>query len=314
MKKPTNSIVLPDNIIIKYLYTDDGLFDFERAQEFSAKFLGYKIIKQLGQGNNGAAYLTDKGNKLKFTSNENEYNFAKANVGRSSEFRSDYYRAEEIYSSSSHDVGHYFIEMEYIYGITKQERDTLQFAIHDYPGSNKDYINRLSQIKQDIGDEGNDLGNPENYGMKNGKLATFDPVSEVIDEEQEILTKGGVILIKGRPLEDGYQRLYVTTVKTLLDLNRVKKNSTAGMPANMALLSNNLYRISVLDGRLKINGVDWPSTSAQLIALGIPNRNITLNNNKTPLHWETLKYSDIATCLNRISSQVLNLPNIRWIG
>lgn len=295
--------------IIKYFYTEDGMFNIEKASEFSARFLGFKIIKEIGNGNNGVAYLTDKGTKLKFTSNENEFNFAKQNLGKESEFRADYYKAEKIYG----DI--YFIEMEYLGPLNREERDYIRKALYDTPDSNKQIVNRLLQIRNDLGHDANDLRNPENYGLKNGKIATFDPVSEVIDEEEkQILLRGGVILIKGRPLEDGTQRLYVTTVKTLLNLNRRKMDATDGKPAQMAILNNKLYRISTLDGRLRVNGVDWPSSESQLKALGVPNRNLTLNNNKTPLHWESLKYSDIATCLNKISSQVLRTPNIRWIG
>jgi hypothetical protein len=297
-----------DDEILYYFYSDEGIFDFEKAKKFSLKFLGLDIVSEINSGNNGVAYLIDDGTKLKFTSNENEFKFAKRNIGVESEFRANYYKAQEIVPDC------YYILMEFLNPINREERDAIRNALYDTPNSNQMLVTRLLQIRNDMGPEANDLRNPENYGLKNGKVATFDPVSEVIDETQEILTKGGVILIKGRPLDDSTQRLYATTVKTLLNLNRNKKDNQVGKPAQMAMLNNNLYRISIKDGRLRVNGVDWPSTSAQLNALGIPNRNLTLNNNKTPLHWESLKYSDIATCLNKISSQVLNLPNIRWQG
>lgn len=136
--------------------------------------------------------------------------------------------------------------------------------------------------------------------------------SAPIDEADNLWNKGGVILIKGVPLEDGTQRLYVTTANNRLGLDRKKVDNTAGKPATMAVLGNLIYRLSIVDNRLKAQGVAWNSEASMLKALGLKNYSVAINNNKTPLHWETLKFNNIAQAITQLSGQILTLPNIKW--
>ena len=82
----------------------------------------------------------------------------------------------------------------------------------------------------------------------------------------------------------------------------------------MAVLGNQVYRLSIVDGRLKAQGVAWSSEQKQLQYLGLKNFSVGVNNNKTPLHWETLKFNNIAQAINTVGGQILNLPNIKWVG
>jgi len=163
------------NDIKKLLYTGDGFFDFNNAREFANRFLGYDLTKVIGYGGNGAAYLTSKGTKLKFTFNENEFDFAKRSLGKSSDYMADYYDAGQI----SDDL--FIIEMEYIGQLSPKSKQALK-QYFDNLLDKKEVDPRLKAsvdyIKSKIGIWGNDLLNYDNYGVKNGKLATFDPVSE----------------------------------------------------------------------------------------------------------------------------------------
>lgn len=130
--------------------------------------------------------------------------------------------------------------------------------------------------------------------------------------ESNIVNNGGVIIIKGKKLEDGTQRLYVTTVSNVSELNRLKKDNSDGKPAKMVKINKNIARISVQDGRLKANYVSWSSDDALNKALNITQNSIVLNNNKTPLWWETLSEKNIQQAINKNQHQILNIAGIRW--
>jgi GNAT superfamily N-acetyltransferase len=132
--------------------------------------------------------------------------------------------------------------------------------------------------------------------------------------EDNLWDRGGVILIKGAPLEDGSQRLYATTINNRMGLDRFKNDNSKGKAVTMAVLGNQVYRVSIVDGKLKAQGVAWSSEQKQLQYLGLKNFSVGINNNKTPLHWETLKFNNIAQALNTVGGQILNLPNIKWVG
>lgn len=448
--------------IKKIFYTDNGFFNFHHANYFAENYLGFSLVKTVGFGGNGAAYLTSKGTKLKFTFNENEYYFAKRSVGKDAAYMANYYLAESI----NDDI--FVIEMEYLKALPKgmkvklaQMFDALRKNDDNY---DKEIKNSVDFIKSKIGVFANDLFNPDNYGIKNGHLATFDPVSEQdlhegdildntkfkykrdddklvinavwdgqiigfvvlesmyadgywyfegdIPEEQynkifpedrymlishleisqkmfrgegvakelmvravakakqmgfnrvalnaspmgdsglqlndlvrfyksvgfqsfldqgnnhlmflatdknlneidNIWNQGGVLLIKGAKLEDGSQRLYVTTINNRLGLDRYKKDNSKGQAATMAVLGNQVYRLSIVEGKLKAQGVAWSSEQKQLEYLGLNKFSVGINNNKTPLHWETLKFNNVQQALNAVGMQILNLPNIRWVG
>jgi hypothetical protein len=145
-------------------------------------------------------------------------------------------------------------------------------------------------------------------------LNESNPIDETNNPMDKLWKIGGVILIKGMRLEDGTQRLYVTTTRNILGLDRKKVDNTAGKAATMAVLGNQIYRLSIVDGKLKAQGIAWNTEASMLKQLGLSRMGVALNNNKTPLHWETLKHNNIAMAINANSGQILGLPNIKWVG
>jgi hypothetical protein len=161
--------------IQRLLYTGEGFFDFKNAREFAKKYLGLELTKIIGYGGNGAAYLTSKGTKLKYTFNENEYDFAVRSIGKETDYMADYYRAEKI----TDDL--FVIEMEFIGQLSAKDKEALRLYFDNI--LNKKEVDpklkvKVDYIKSKIGIWGNDLLNYDNYGVKKGRLATFDPVSE----------------------------------------------------------------------------------------------------------------------------------------
>ena len=161
---------------------DDGFFNFEYAKEFAKDYLGINLVKQIGEGNNGAAYLTDKGTKLKYTFSSREYKLAKDYLGKKLKYMSDIYMAEEITD------GIYVIEMEYIDDLPADVKKRLSAYLKDTKNSTDSFKDEILRIKQELGNRPNDLYSVQNFGWKNGELATFDPIAEsekMLEEEEQ---------------------------------------------------------------------------------------------------------------------------------
>lgn len=131
---------------------------------------------------------------------------------------------------------------------------------------------------------------------------------------ENINITNGVILIKGKKLDDGTQRLYITTTKNISEFNRLKTNNSSAQPAKMVKIDPKIARISVVDGKLKANYVSFSSENILNNSLNITNYNVVLNNNKTPLWWESLEETNIGKVINKLQNQILNLNNIRWVN
>jgi hypothetical protein len=61
-------------------------------------------------------------------------------------------------------------------------------------------------------------------------------------------------------------------------------------------------------------GVDWNSPSSMLKKLGLNKNSVAINDNKTPLHWETLKSNNINNILNEIPIAIKGIENINLVG
>lgn len=148
------------------------------------------------------------------------------------------------------------------------------------------------------------------------KHKAYDALMSVAEtlNENKIWNQGGVLLIKGTPQEDGTQRLYATTTKNILDLNRTKVDSSKGKSVDMAVLGNPVVRIGIVDGRLKAHNVDWTSPDIMRKQLAIDKKGVGINNNKTPMHWETLQFNNIGQALSKLSGQIMRLNGIKWVG
>ena len=75
-----------------------------------------------------------------------------------------------------------------------------------------------------------------------------------------------------------------------------------------------IFGIKLENGKLRANGVGFPDKASKAKNLEVKGSSVGLNNNKTPLHWETLQYRDVGAAISKLSGAILNLPNIRWAG
>lgn len=131
---------------------------------------------------------------------------------------------------------------------------------------------------------------------------------------EEIYLQGGVILIYGKPLNDNTRRLYVTTVKQLAQHNRFKKGNLNGKPNRNITIDSQIYRLSIVDDKLKANGVSFPNEFIKNNTLGIQGNNLGLNFNKTPIHQQTLQFNNISQMINKLHDSIVALPNVKWQG
>lgn len=126
---------------------------------------------------------------------------------------------------------------------------------------------------------------------------------------------GGILLVKGKPLEDGTQGLYAFHIINLNEFGRTKVDNTPGKAAKMAVLDNNVFRIVIENGQLRAMKMDFrfaASLSRTIKFNGRQSHAVTLNNNKTPLHWETLKYNNFPQLFKNAGTEIMGLPNIKW--
>jgi hypothetical protein len=151
------------------------------------------------------------------------------------------------------------------------------------------------------------------------KAKAYDKLMSVTEQEERGLTEadniflqGGILLIKGPKLENGIQYLYITATTNLLGLDRKKVDLSAGQMAKMAVLGNQVYRLGIVDGKLKALGVAWNSEASMLKNVGLSRLGVALNNNKTPMHWETLKFNNVAQAVSQLSGQILGIQGIKF--
>lgn len=137
---------------------------------------------------------------------------------------------------------------------------------------------------------------------------------EPLDEAMEY-PKFGALFIKGPALEDGTHRLYATSVNNVMVLDRKKADDSSGQSAKMAVFGNNqVFRVGLIDGRLKAIGVDWKTTQSMLEKMGLTKTSVVLHYNKTPLHEDSLTITQVPQAINSLNSALQNIPNIRWVG
>jgi len=161
------------------------------------------------------------------------------------------------------------------------------------------------------------VGFYESFGFKpfmhqGGNVQMVNYFGKKLNETKE-LPMNAVIFILGEKLQDNTQRLFVTLAKNIIVLDRKKTDNELGQSAKMANFGNNqVYRVGLVDGKLKARGVAWGDNTTMLTKLGLSNNSVVLNNNKTPIHWASLKFNSIGKAINMLSSNLRNIPNVRW--
>ncbi len=166
------------------------------------------------------------------------------------------------------------------------------------------------ELRRGTGDR-NRIGNSKN--LMKARLPK-KPMSESEQiNEADLWIKGGVIFIKGENLENGEKRLFATYINNLVNVDRIKKDREEGKPGKMVTFGNNdVFRIMMVDGRLKAVGVMWNSKETMLKKLGMTGTSVVLNNKKTPLHWESLAYTFIPMAVNILSPVLKQEKGIEW--
>jgi len=110
----------------------------------------------------------------------------------------------------------------------------------------------------------------------------------------------GVVLIKGKPTgKGGPVKLFAAHVMSTVEIRP---------GATMLILSNIFYRIIQEDGRLRAIKISYGDDDNLKTALNFKTSgrpSVVKNNNKTPFHWRTLKYTDINQALSTVDRDLL---------
>lgn len=122
-------------------------------------------------------------------------------------------------------------------------------------------------------------------------------IKKFSDKLYENIGKGSVLLIKGRPTENG-RRLYVTMIN---GYSEIKPGVI------MTFLGDQIYRVVRRDGKYYGVKVDYQGEDGLKGVLNLKNvgrPSIVLNHNKTPYHWMTLKHLDIGSALRELGDRL----------
>lgn len=146
---------------------------------------------------------------------------------------------------------------------------------------------------------------PENF--KRGGPDGLHGIYESVDN-MDRYKENGIVLIHGEELPDGTHKLYAANLKKVLSYQRMKMDGEEGQAAKMVLLYPDTYRITrTPDGQFKAGKVMSGNKMT-----GLKSRRVVLNNNKTPLHWESTKYQYFPMLFKNIGDVIGNMPNIKW--
>jgi hypothetical protein len=122
-------------------------------------------------------------------------------------------------------------------------------------------------------------------------------IKSYLEVVNESIGRGSVVFIKGKS-EKGKKRLYAAHLISSTAL------PTGGV---MLFLSDEFYRIKEEEGQLKAVKIGYRSEDDLKSALNLksPGKiSIVKNNNKTPLHWKTLKHTSIQAALNELEDDL----------
>lgn len=146
------------------------------------------------------------------------------------------------------------------------------------------------------------------YGGKINKSMKYIKSRDQLNEQ---MGRGSAILVKGAPI-NGKRRLYATTIIGSYEFRP---------GAVMLFLSNDFYRVvrrepqpndSEMAGsppKIKAIKIDYRSEQSLKKSLNLktPGRiSVVKNNNKTPFHWRTLKFTDVHAAIRGVD-YLLNL-------
>jgi hypothetical protein len=114
----------------------------------------------------------------------------------------------------------------------------------------------------------------------------------------ESIQRGAIVLVKGKP-KGGKCKLYAT---------HVLSSVTTPQGAVMLYLSDDFHRIKEVEGELRATKVGYRSEDELKASLNLksPGKiSVVRNNNKTPLHWKTLKHTTLYQAIRDIKDDLI---------
>lgn len=115
---------------------------------------------------------------------------------------------------------------------------------------------------------------------------------------ESTMGRGSIVLIKGRP-EKGKRKLFATHIVGFAELKP---------GAVMLFLADDFYRIREDDGKLKAVKISYRNEDSlkSVLNLKTPGKiSVVRNNNKTPLHWKTLKHTSLTSALKEVERDLI---------
>ena len=223
---------IPKQYLEELIFQGEGIFDIKNVKPFSKKWLGKTIVDKIGEGTQGAAYMTSDNKVLKFTRSKNESEFHTKLINKHIEHYADVYDVIQLYPEEV-----FVIEKEYLgelpaddymdyqdmlsirsksirenisfddafnkssLGFNKTEENKIRFKnlyhIHEQ------ILKSLREIDSNINDV-----NENNIGLKNGKITCFDcsykrggDVMSELNKDIYIIPVGSIISRRGDKYE-----------------------------------------------------------------------------------------------------------------
>ena len=290
----------------KHIYTKSAIP--KDAIELIKKGTGEDLLEQnkqkpLNETENSDLSFEEKNGKIYFKDSMGGYGFLTKKDGNINIIDWHSVPLEKKYSPEESIYKRRGFARKVIQGIKKMGYDS--FTINMPSSDAIAALNTLSEkgiIKPILGSE------------KGLSVSSYYTKYTINESTNNIWIKGGILLIKGEKLEDGTQKLFATHIENLNQHDRIKVDAKFGQPAKMATLTGELYRLVIEDGKLKTYRVDWSNEKSLTKSLKFYGQayHVVLNNNKTPLHWETLQMRYMPDIVNKLGSEIMRTPNIKW--
>lgn len=110
----------------------------------------------------------------------------------------------------------------------------------------------------------------------------------------------GILLVRGKkPTKEGQYALFAVHVSAI---NHNERNRTDQRGFRMAHINTAADMYRIYDDGLRLR--------AEKIGVDDPTKHIAINNQKTPLHWITLKFDNIEQVLAQYERSIRGIDNI----
>jgi hypothetical protein len=222
-------------------------------------------------------------------------------------YESDLIKVNDISQEIINNKKNYLTEKDLVYIINYDNNyDLLKNKLIKY--FDKDFLSELIE-EIEKSKKNNKLEKKMLDFISEGKLRKH--IYNIIKEN--FIQKNAVVFIKGEGLSNGKKKLYATNINTKLNLDRLKKDNTEGSPAQMVnFTKREVFRVIEELGKLKLIKIAWNSNSSMLERLGLKSNNVNLNDNKTPIHWESVYFDNPYTAVNNLQILLMNIKDIEW--